>query len=472
MSDLPSAPQDDSASDKLGQPSLPRIWFGVRDQVTRSLYAWSGFGLMLFKYAAEAGVILFYTGHFLMPWEFLNPLLSARAAILQPAPEWLSWGLFAWNLPFAWIAFSMSVRRPADAGQSPWIGMFVLLPVVNLLLMLCLALAPDDPRPHWTPKSSAEKNPPETHRLYRNALLAIGGGLFVGLAMLGISVYAFELYRATLFFGTPLLMGAFAGFLYNRPAPQSWNGTMSVATLLMLAAGGTLLLFALEGVICLIMAVPLVFPLGLIGAALGKAIADSTGTSLRQTFFVLFALPVLAGAESLHHAAPEYVIETSVEIDAPPEMVWRNVVTFPDLPEPEEWYFRVGIACPMRARIDGQGVGAIRYCEFTTGAFVEPITDWDEPRRLAFDVTQQPDPMRELSPYRHVHPPHLEHHALQSRRGEFRLVPLAGGRTRLEGRTWYTFEMFPQEYWTLWSKMAIHRIHSRVLNHIKELSES
>ena len=119
MPGLSSAPQDDSAGDKPGQPSLPRIWFGVRDQVTRSIYAWSGFGLMLLKYAAEASVILFYTGHFLMPWEFLNPLLSARAVILQPAPEWLSWGLFAWNLPFAWIAFSMSVRRAADAGQSP-----------------------------------------------------------------------------------------------------------------------------------------------------------------------------------------------------------------------------------------------------------------------------------------------------------------------------------------------------------------
>jgi len=31
--------------------------------------------------------------------------------------------------------------------------------------------------------------------------------------------------------------------------------------------------------------------------------------------------------------------------------------------------------------------------------------------------------------------------------------------------------MFPQGYWTLWSKAAIHRIHGRVLNHIKQLSE-
>jgi hypothetical protein len=58
---------------------------------------------------------------------------------------------------------------------------------------------------------------------------------------------------------------------------------------------------------------------------------------------------------------------------------------------------------------------------------------------------------------------------MQSRRGEFLLVPLTGGRTRLEGRTWYQLEMFPQAYWTLWSDAIIHRIHRRVLAHIRTL---
>jgi hypothetical protein len=71
-----------------------------------------------------------------------------------------------------------------------------------------------------------------------------------------------------------------------------------------------------------------------------------------------------------------------------------------------------------------------------------------------------------------VHPPHLAEQSLMSRRGEFRLVDLGGGRTRLEGRTWYTFAMHPQAYWTLWSDLAIHKIHRRVLEHVKRLSES
>src|SRR2546426_10194380 len=63
-----------------------------------------------------------------------------------------------------------------------------------------------------------------------------------------------------------------------------------------------------------------------------------------------------------------------VDIAAPPQTVWRNVITFPDLPPPSERLFRIGVAAPLRARLDGSGVGAIRYCDFTTGSFVEPIT--------------------------------------------------------------------------------------------------
>jgi hypothetical protein len=78
--------------------------------------------------------------------------------------------------------------------------------------------------------------------------------------------------------------------------------------------------------------------------------------------------------------------------------------------------------------------------------------------------------MREWSPYT-IHPPHLDGY-LVSRRGEFRLIPLDGGRTRLEGSTWYTNRMWPDFYWRLWSDAIIHRIHLRVLNNIKGLAEA
>jgi hypothetical protein len=133
--------------------------------------------------------------------------------------------------------------------------------------------------------------------------------------------------------------------------------------------------------------------------------------------------------------------------------------------------FRLGVAYPQRARIAGHGVGAIRRCEFSTGAFVEPITHWDEPRVLSFGVESQPEPMREWSPYRHVWAPHLQG-GFAAVRGEFRLVPLPGGRTRLEGSTWYTLDIHPRFYWRVWADTFVETIHGRVLEQIRREAEA
>ena len=455
----------------MNRNSLLSLWFDVRTPVTRAQYIASGLVLAVVKYAVEASVIRALTGNWLTPLDFLNPSLAARQAALAGGPEWLGWALFAWNLPFVWIALSMSVRRAAGAGLPPWLGLAVLVPVAGLAVMLGLCLDRRDQPGNWRPLPGHDLPPEAAGRLA--ALKAVGAALAVGIVMLVLCIYLLQSYGAALFLATPLVMGTVAGFLFNQPSARSLAATVGLATLVMLAAALVLLAFALEGLICIAMAAPIAAPLGILGAILGRAVARAGGPRPVPLLPLVLALPLVAGAERLAGTpAPEYCVLTTVEVDAPPAAVWPHVVSFPDLPEPTEWFFRCGIACPVRARIEGTGVGAVRHCEFTTGDFVEPITVWDEPRRLAFDVTSQPDPMTELSFWRHVHPPHLSEQSLKSRRGEFRLVDLGGGRTRLEGRTWYTFAMHPQAYWTLWSDLAIHKIHRRVLAHVKRLSES
>jgi hypothetical protein len=166
---------------------------------------------------------------------------------------------------------------------------------------------------------------------------------------------------------------------------------------------------------------------------------------------------------------PVFAVTTVVDVTAPPERVWPNVIEFGRIDAPPDWIFRAGVAYPLRARIDGHGVGAIRYCEFSTGPFVEPIEVWDSPRLLKFAVTKNPPPMQEWSPWR-IAPPHLSNF-LVSRGGQFKLTALPDGRTRLEGTTWYEHRMWPATYWRLWSDFLIHRIHRRVLEHVAALSE-
>jgi hypothetical protein len=184
----------------------------------------------------------------------------------------------------------------------------------------------------------------------------------------------------------------------------------------------------------------------------------------------LTVLPLLFAMEKIHPPpAPLHSVVSEVRINAPIETVWKNVIGFTQIPPPREWIFRAGIAYPERARIDGTGAGAIRHCVFSTGEFVEPITTWDEPRRLAFDVSAQPDPLAELSPYGRIQTPHLRGY-FQTERGEFKLVNL-GRTTLLRGTTWYRLRYAPETYWSHWSDYLIHQIHQRVLRHIRDCSE-
>jgi hypothetical protein len=242
---------------------------------------------------------------------------------------------------------------------------------------------------------------------------------------------------------------------------------VKVGALAALAASASLLLLGVEGLICIAMALPLALPLAILGSWLVYR-ADAPKRAMRGLGMLLLLPPgILFDATAV---PPVFQVRTSVVIAARPEQVWRHVVSFPDLPAPREWYFRAGLAYPERTRVEGSGAGAVRYCDFSTGPVVEPVEVWDAPRLLRFRVTSSPAPLHEWSPYANLSPKHL-HGYLVSKQGQFRLIPLAGNRTLLEGTSWYQHGLWPAGYWRFWSDAIIHRIHLRVLTHIKTLAE-
>lgn len=300
-----------------------------------------------------------------------------------------------------------------------------------------------------------------TERVITAALMAM---VLIGLSILLVS---FGAYGLTLFVVLPIALGALAAWVTK---PRTAARAASVGMVANLVGCALFLAGGWEGILCIAMALPLALPLGAFGGWLActlthrHVVAESTA--------MLLLLPLAMGTLSFDAKAKPHVFEvrSSIEIAAPPERVWKNVVEFSELPPPTEWYFKTGLAYPIRAHIDGSGPGAVRYCEFSTGPFVEPIQVWDEPRLLRFSVAQNPAPLNEWSPYSHVVPRHL-HGYFISREGQFLLKPLPNGQTLLEGDTWYQHGLWPETYWTMWSQAIIHRIHMRVLTHIKVLSE-
>jgi len=440
-----------------------RLWFTFRDPVDRGTYFRHGVGLMAVKYGIDALLIWQYAGRVWTPLNYLSPLLSTRANVLRDA-EWLIPVLIVFALPFLWIGVSMSMRRAVDAGQSPWIALLFFVPAINFVLMGWLSVLPSKSTAEWP----VEPPPPAVDDRLKSAMLGVAASVGITLLTVGIGVYLRRSYSAGLFLGVPFTIGYISSYIYNhgheRPAGQSIMLALASVSI----AAGALILFALEGSVCTVLALPIALAIAFPGAVLGRIVARR-GMHGAMGGGMALVVPLFISVEP-RATPPAHEVITVVDIAAPPDVVWRHVVSFPELPPPTEFLFRAGVAAPLRARIKGHGLGATRYCDFTTGSFVEPIIAWEDNRRLAFDIVAQAPPMTELSPYRNVNPPHLDGY-FRATHGEFRLTPLPGGHTRLEGRTTYVVDMFPQRYWTLPAGRIVAAIHERVLRHIAALAE-
>ena len=367
------------------------------------------------------------------------------------------------------------VRETAAGRGAPgWTGRFLLHSCPEMVLFALLATLPDR---ESTRKAPEVVRPEGWERFlpasaFGSAALAVLLTAVITTLLVLVLTRGTPAYGATLFIGIPFFAGLLSSVLHAARQPRKVSECVWSALLSLLLTGALLLAFATEGIACLVMAAPLAVCEAVAGALVGSMIMDRRHKVQAAVLPVLYVLPLLFAVEKAPSPAqpPLRSVVSEVRINAPIETVWKNVIGFTKIPPPRELIFRAGVACPESAQIDGRGVGAVRHCVFSTGEFVEPITAWDEPERLAFDVSAQPDPLRELSPYGHLETPHLKGY-FRTEHGESRLIS-AGQTTLLRGTTWYRLGYAPERYWSFWSDYLIHRIHWRVLEHIRQCSEA
>src|ERR1700728_3261633 len=190
------------------------------------------------------------------------------------------------------------------------------------------------------------------------------------LIAVSVAVIHFGLYGLTLFIALPAALGALGSWVIKA---QSTGTAIAAGMTANAIACLGFLAWGLEGITCIFMAMPLALPLGALGGWL--AYAATHKRALAQGTAMLMFLPVGLGTMGFDLTAKTHAfqVRSSIEIAAPPEQVWNNVVSSSELPPPSEWYVKAGLAYPMRARMDGRGPGAVRDCKFPAVPFVEPI---------------------------------------------------------------------------------------------------
>ena len=151
--------------------------------------------------------------------------------------------------------------------------------------------------------------------------------------------------------------------------------------------------------------------------------------------------------------------------------MWRVLTGKDKIGSKPKFIAMAGFAFPIRGTLMGEGVGAVRIGEFSTGFAHERVTAWEPGRKLAFTVIDQPAMMEEMSPYRRVHAPHL-HGYFETKDTSFNLQQRPGGMTRLAVRASHVLRLDPALYWEPMARWAIRENVTRVLASVKAKSEA
>src|SRR5262249_36699862 len=157
-------------------------------------------------------------------------------------------------------------------------------------------------------------------------------------------------------------------------------------------------------------------------------------------------------------------------ISASPAAVWRAIVHMDTIDEGLALPFRLGVAYPVRGDIVGEGLGALRLGEFSTGTAGEDVTEWGPQRKVAFVVYVVRRAMRVLSPYEHVHAPHVIGY-FRTIDTSFELMPRGDNHTVIIERTTHELRLEPVLYWLPLARWVIAQNNARVLAHIRHQAE-
>lgn len=429
--------------------------------ISRTAYAFAAPALILSQHLVVAGTYAWFrtpvaadAGFWLLPLRRLAQLpdLSAWAAVLS----------FTFCLGISWALAVLSFRRANLTGYAYLLAALAMVPGLQIGAVLLLAALP-----------GKSDDLPEERPVGVNAAHVLQGALagvtIIVLAVL-ISAVTFGAYGWGLFVMTPFLVGLTTAYLANRDVALGRGQT----NLLVIAAAGlgtlALIMCALEGLICVLLASPLGALVALAGSALGRALAG-VGHRRGKPLLSIALLPAIFALEAATPPAVPIDLRQSIDIDAPPSMVWKAVTSDDPIGPPPWLVAKAGFAYPLRGRLVGKGVGAERIGTFSTGVARERVTEWVPSHRLAFILLDQPPMMEEMSPYRRVHAPHVSGYFITTRTG-FELEALGKHRTRLTIEDSHVLRLDPALYWEPMARWAIAKNVTQVLRSIKQRSEA
>lgn len=309
----------------------------------------------------------------------------------------------------------------------------------------------------------------------RPVILALGVIMpaLVAAAVAWLSIYRFKQYGLVLFTATPVALGFLSTAIIRFAGPQRFARCAGLACLSGFLLSLGFIGIGSEGLICIAMAIPLGLPVILIGAGAAYFMfhrAHRPPAPAIGVLLLVMGVAVLVESRG-HRPAPRFERADSLIMNASPSDAWRAILTTENLPIPDDWVLRTGLACPRSARVVRPGVGGERVCTLSTGEYVEAIEIWEPEKRIRWKALSTPPPLKEVNPFhRDISPPHLEGF-YEADAGEIVIERIGASTVNVTRRTWYRHNLYPAAYWKQWCDFGAARAHRFVLREWKSTAE-
>jgi hypothetical protein len=241
------------------------------------------------------------------------------------------------------------------------------------------AAAPQDP----SPKSVRTRFLPFSEWL--PVLAGVLSGIGLRLLFMGRPGGMYTPMMGAFIYFAPTLVGAITVYVAERRARRSWAYYVGAAALAnVLFVIGTLAIM-IEGLICVVIIMPLFAVLGAVGG-LAMGAMCRLGRRPRRAIYSFAAVPLVFGAVETRLPAPQRVetIERVRHIAAPPPAIWREIWDVRDI-RPDEveqaWMYRIGVPLPVSGITQQTPQGLVR--RITMGKnihFDQVFVDWQPDR--------------------------------------------------------------------------------------------
>lgn len=156
-----------------------------------------------------------------------------------------------------------------------------------------------------------------------------------------------------------------------------------------------LLASALEGMVCVLMALPLFAGCVLLGSWAQRAFRrkhdtpNETPPRLLALATPLIVLLVVGQMEKFVSDPPALVtVTTSVTLPYAAQQVFEGVQQMDTLAAPKPWLLRLGLPTPYKCVLSAPRVGGRRTCLFDNGRIVAEITEYEPGERLTMNVVE------------------------------------------------------------------------------------